>query len=158
MSTVATKRLSLAATILAVCLLAALWCGCATTTPSATTPSAAKTASDNTGDAALARAFSEHAGGLEVEGEGTVSRLLADDTTGARHQRFVVRLDSGQTLLIAHNVDVAQRVEPLQVGDTVSFKGEYEWNDQGGLVHWTHRDPDGSHAAGWIKRGGRTFQ
>ena len=152
------KRPFLAATILAMCLSAVLWCGCGTTTQGATSPSAANTGPGNTGDATLARAFSERAGGLEVEGEGTVSKLVADDTTGDRHQRFIVRLASGQTLLIAHNVDVAPRVDSLQVGDTVSFKGDYEWNDQGGLVHWTHRDPDGRHPAGWIKRGGRTYQ
>ncbi|MHB0981323.1 MAG: DUF3465 domain-containing protein [Thermoleophilia bacterium] len=87
-----------------------------------------------------------------------LSKLLTDDTDGARHQRFVVRLDSGQTLLVTHNIDIAPRVSALRVGDTVSFKGEYEWNAQGGLVHWTHHDPSGSHATGWIRHEGRTYQ
>ena len=50
---------------------------------------------------------------LEVEGRGHVVRVLADDRQGARHQRFIVRLASGQTLLIAHNIDVAPRVQGL---------------------------------------------
>lgn len=94
----------------------------------------------------------------EVSGRGTVIRVLPDDTQGERHQRFILRLPSGDTLLVAHNIDVAPRVEPLRIGDTVEYQGEYVWNAQGGLVHWTHRDPAGRHAAGWVRREGRTFQ
>ena len=68
------------------------------------------------GDAALARAFNEHANDLEAEGQGTVARVLADDDEGARHQRFILRLDSGQTLLVAHNIDIAPRIEGLAAG------------------------------------------
>ena len=109
----------------------------------------------SSGDAVFAEAFAAHSSGLEVTGEGTVTRLLPDDTDGGRHQRFIVELASGQTLLIAHNIDVAARVNGLQVGDSVSFKGEYEWNDQGGLVHWTHRDSSGAHDDGWIEHLGQ---
>ena len=110
------------------------------------------------GDAALARAFDTQASDLEVEGQGTVVRVLADDEEGARHQRFVIRLDSGQTLLIAHNTDVAPRVDGLAVGDVVAFRGVYEWSAEGGTVHWTHRDPGGVHAAGWLRRDGRVYE
>ncbi len=85
-------------------------------------------------------------------------RILADDTEGGRHQRFIVRLASGQTLLVAHNIDVAPRVEDLREGDTVAFRGVYEWSDEGGTIHWTHRDPNGVHAPGWILHGGRTYE
>lgn len=110
------------------------------------------------GDAALARAYDDHDSGVEVEGSGTVVRLLADDQQGDRHQRFVLRLDSGQTLLVAHNIDVAPRVEGLRVGDQVDFRGVYEWNDEGGVIHWTHRDPSGEHFPGWLRHDGRTVQ
>ena len=110
------------------------------------------------GDAALARAFSDHASDVEVEGQGTVVRVLADDDEGARHQRFVLRLDSGQTLLVAHNIDIAPRIEGLAVDDVVAFRGVYEWNAEGGTVHWTHRDPGGAHAAGWLRRDGRVYE
>ena len=96
--------------------------------------------------------------GEEISGEGTVVRVLPDDTNGGRHQRFVLRLASGRTLLVAHNIDVAPRVSPLAVGDTVAFHGEYASNPQGGVVHWTHRDPAGRHEAGWLRKDGRTFQ
>ncbi len=52
-------------------------------------------------------------------------------------------------MLIAHNLDLSQRV-PVGLGDRVGFRGIFEWNDQGGLVHWTHSDPHGSEDGGWI--------
>ena len=109
-------------------------------------------------DDAVGRAFKTRASGVQVEGEGVVARVLADDTKGSRHQRFIVRLASGQTVLIAHNVDIAPRVAGLEEGDSVRFYGEYVWNGKGGTVHWTHRDPDGRHVAGWLKHNGRTYQ
>ena len=96
--------------------------------------------------------------GDQVRGTATVSRILSDDNEGSRHQRFVVRLSSGRTLLIAHNIDLAPRVSSLRVGDTVSFYGEYEWNDRGGVIHWTHHDPRGSHVGGWIEHKGRRYE
>jgi hypothetical protein len=106
----------------------------------------------------LGRAFAEGKSNVQVKGEGTVTRILADDVDGSRHQRFIVRLASAQTVLIAHNIDIAPRVENLAEGDSVSFYGEYVWNDKGGTVHWTHHDPQGKHVAGWIKCNGRTYQ
>jgi hypothetical protein len=96
--------------------------------------------------------------GAQVMGEGTVSRILGDDTVGDHHQRFILTLDSGRTLLIAHNIDIAPRIETLREGDAVSFSGEYESNDKGGVVHWTHQDPQGQHEAGWLKHRGRVYQ
>ena len=104
------------------------------------------------------RAFERRESDVPVEGRGRVVRLLPDDVAGSRHQRFILRLDSGTTVLVAHAIDVAGRVSPLQVGDELSFRGEYVWNPKGGLVHWTHRDPVGRHAAGWIRRGDRVFE
>lgn len=94
----------------------------------------------------------------EVTGRGTVIRLLRDDTDGDRHQRILLRLPDGGTLLVAHNIDLAPRVAPLAIGDTLDFHGEYVWNDKGGVVHWTHRDPAGRHEAGWLRHDGRMFQ
>ena len=75
-----------------------------------------------------------------------------------RHQRFVLRLDSGETLLVAHNIDLAPRVEGLRVGDRVDFRGIYEWNDEGGVVHWTHHDRIWGAPSGWLRHDGRTVQ
>jgi len=99
-------------------------------------------------------AFAARASGVWVEVTGEVARLLPDDAQGSRHQRFVLRLASGHTLLVAHNVDLAPRL-PLKVGDALSARGEYEWNPEGGVLHWTHRDPEGRRPGGWIEHAGR---
>lgn len=109
-------------------------------------------------DEALARAFAQRASNIQVEGRGVVQRVLPDDNDGDRHQRFIVALASGQTLLIAHNIDLAPRVVGLRKGDVVSFSGEYEWNAEGGVIHWTHHDPGKHHPAGWIKHNGAVYQ
>jgi hypothetical protein len=106
----------------------------------------------------VAEAYANQASGLQLSGQGAVSRLLDDDHDGSRHQRFILRLDSGQTLLVAHNIDLAPRIDSLQVGDTVSFNGVYEWNDRGGVLHWTHHDPQGEHEPGWLRHRGRTYE
>jgi len=93
-----------------------------------------------------------------VESDGIVERLLPDDTRGSRHQRIIVRIPSGRTVLIAHNIDLAPRAEPLEPGDRLRFRGEYEWNEKGGVVHWTHHDPSGRRAGGWIEAGGRRVE
>lgn len=109
-------------------------------------------------DAIIGKAFANHERNLQVSGRGRVEKILPDDNDGSRHQRFILRLESGQTLLVSHNIDLAPRIESLGEGDTVSFYGEYEWNSKGGVIHWTHHDPQGRHPAGWIKHGGQTYQ
>ncbi|HEY2827424.1 MAG TPA: DUF3465 domain-containing protein [Pirellulales bacterium] len=109
-------------------------------------------------DQRLEEAFAKHERNVTVQGRGSVVRILADDQEGLEHQKFILRLESGQELLIAHNIDVANRVDDLRKGDTVEFCGEYEWNSQGGVVHWTHRDRAGRHADGWLKHEGRVYQ
>ena len=106
----------------------------------------------------LAAQFGSEASNTQIHGSGVVTRILSDDDEGSRHQRFIIRLPSGQTLLVAHNIDLAPRVAAIQEGDTVEFSGEYEWNSKGGVVHWTHRDPSNAHVAGWLKHDGRVFQ
>lgn len=83
-----------------------------------------------------------------MQSEGVVVKVLPDDNHGSRHQKFLIELSSGQTILIAHNIDLASRISPITEGDVVAFNGEYEWNEKGGVVHWTHRDPNGRHEAG----------
>lgn len=110
------------------------------------------------GGDAIEQAFRARQSGIQVTGEGVVSALLSDDNQGSRHQRFILRLDSGQTVLVAHNIDLAPRLDNLRKGDTVAFNGVYEWNDKGGVIHWTHHDPAGRHVPGWLRLGGQTYQ
>ena len=109
-------------------------------------------------DQSLAAAVESRRSNVQVQGSGQVAKILPDDTDGSRHQRFIVRLASGKTVLVAHNIDLASRVTGLSAGDVVEFYGEYEWNAKGGVVHWTHRDPQHSHVDGWIKHNGHTYQ
>ena len=81
---------------------------------------------------------------------------MPDDDEGSPHQRFVIDIGDHQTLLIVHNIDLAERV-PLGMGDRVRVRGQYEWNDLGGLVHWTHRDPLEDDGGGWIRYRRKTF-
>jgi len=103
-------------------------------------------------------AFKNHWSRVQVEGSGTVSHIFRDDTKGSRHQKFILKLSSSQTLLVAHNIDLAPRLNGISKGDTVQFYGQYEWNPKGGVLHWTHHDPKGRHKSGWLNYNGRTYQ
>ena len=92
-----------------------------------------------------------------IEASGLVRRLLSDDNDQSRHQRFVLDMRNGQTILVAHNIDLAQRV-PIGMGSRIRFRGLYEWNDLGGLVHWTHHDPLGVADGGYIKYRTRVYR
>lgn len=106
----------------------------------------------------VSRAFRERSRDVQLLGSGRVMTLLPDDNEGGRHQRFIVQTDSGVSVLVAHNIDVAPRIDALHVGDTVSFYGEYVWNEKGGVIHWTHHDPAGKHKTGWLRHNGERYQ
>lgn len=88
---------------------------------------------------------------------GEVTRSLPDDNEGSRHQKFIMEMASGRTVLIAHNIDLAPRV-PFREGDTVTLRGEYEWTERGGVVHWTHHDPKDWREGGWIDHDGVRYE
>ena len=112
------------------------------------------------GDRGVARIESGAArreSGFMVEVGARVIAVLPDDTNGSRHQRFLVELSSGRTLLVAHNIDLAPRADIVKGAD-VRLRGQYEWNEKGGVLHWTHHDPDGRHPGGWIEARGRRVE
>ncbi|MEE8110228.1 MAG: DUF3465 domain-containing protein [bacterium] len=94
--------------------------------------------------------------GVFLIAEGRVARILKDDRKGIPHQRFILRLESGLTLLVVHNTAVAQRV-PVRLGDRLRVRGEYRWNAKGGLLHFTHRPTGRSRGrpgvglGGWVR-------
>ncbi|MDO5074144.1 MAG: DUF3465 domain-containing protein [Neisseria animaloris] len=106
----------------------------------------------------LQTAFERQQSDIQIQGSGIVSKTLPDDNKGSRHQRFILKLSSGQTLLVAHNIDLAPKIEGLKKGDKVEFFGEYEWSERGGVIHWTHHDPKGRHPDGWLKHNGVMYQ
>jgi hypothetical protein len=109
-------------------------------------------------DDPIGSAFASGASNIQVEGEGAVIRVLPDDMNAPRHQRFILQLASGQTVLIAYNIDIAPRINGLEAGDSVSFSGEYVWNAKGGVIHWTHHDPQSRHVSGWVIHNGKTYK
>ncbi len=112
----------------------------------------------STSDEALKKAFQNNQSDIQVGGSGKVIKILPDDTHGSQHQKFIIKLNSGQTLLISHNIDIAPRINTLEVGDHMNFYGEYEWTSKGGVVHWTHHDPRGRHVDGWLNHDGKLYQ
>lgn len=132
----------------------------ANATPAPKTPrpnGTGATAADAGGEQRLGRAIAKHESSVWVEVPCEVVKLLPDDTETPRHQKFLVEIVSGDTLLIAHNIDVAQRV-PIKPGQSIVIRGRYEWNEKGGLLHFTHRDSDRGRPRGWIEAGGKRYE
>ncbi|MEM9948742.1 MAG: DUF3465 domain-containing protein [Cyanobacteria bacterium P01_D01_bin.36] len=122
-------------------------------------PSKEIVTSKSNGNQQVLNAYQARQSDVIVENvSGVVEAILPDDNEGSRHQRFIIRLAGGNTLLIVHNIDLAPRIDSLREGDRVLIKGEYEWNDRGGLIHWTHHDPRRVHEGGWIDHNGLRYQ
>lgn len=85
-----------------------------------------------------------------------VVKILSDDLHGSRHQRFLVARDGLPTLLVAHNIDLAPRA-PIKEQQEVLIRGRYEWNEKGGVIHWTHHDPKRNIQGGWIKLNNKKY-
>ncbi len=128
--------------------------GCSLQSPKEITNTAAQTNipldSSLTPISVIEAAFANQDSNLNVTVKGAIIRILNDDTIGENHQRFIIQLSNQQTLLIEHNIDIAPRVAGIQIGSLVYVHGDYVWNDQGGLMHWTHHDPNNVHENGWI--------
>ncbi len=103
-------------------------------------------------------AYTQQRSDVQLEVTGFITTLLPDDNEGTRHQKFIVKTPSGLTVLVAHNMDLAPRILQLQTGKSITLYGEYEWNQRGGIIHWTHHDPNGRHPDGWIDYQGRRYQ
>ncbi|SIS66289.1 DUF3465 domain-containing protein [Neptunomonas antarctica] len=127
-------------------------------TANSTQQSASNTAIADSSQGDIEAAFRNKQSDIIISAQGTVVKVLPDDTNGSQHQRFIVKINPTQTILIAHNIDLAPRVNALKVGGLIRFKGEYEWNKKGGVVHWTHHDPANRHVAGWIELNGQRYQ
>lgn len=63
------------------------------------------------------------------------------------------------TVLVAHNISTSQRV-PVKPGDTISLRGEYEYTEKGGTIHFTHKPKYNSRSGqgGWIEFKGVRYE
>lgn len=103
-------------------------------------------------------AFARKLSNVQVAGTGQVVKIFSDDLKGRKHQKFLLQVAPNQTILVAHNIDIAPRIDSLHIGDSIKYYGEYEWNSKGGVVHWTHRDPQGRHVDGWLIHEGIRYE
>ena len=102
------------------------------------------------------RAFRVTEGANLGDAQASMDELVLDDVyqlgdDASRHRLAIETLAEG-------GLRIAPDTAPgpaLEVGDVVEFFGEYEWNEQGGVIHWTHHDPAGRHTDGWLRHGGR---
>ena len=128
--------------------------------PSSTIPAAQRneTTLSNNGVDTVKAAYEQRQSNVQVQGSGRVKAILRDDNDGSRHQKFILVLKNGLSILVAHNIDLAPKISNLNKGDIVEFYGEYEYNPKGGVLHWTHHDPQGRHESGWLKHDGQIYQ
>ena len=110
-------------------------------------------------DPALCSAYDAGRSRVEVVADGTVTRTLGvQPGRVSPHEGFLMRLGSGCSVIVRVevNTDFTGSI-PLQPGQHVLVKGEYEFYPLGGVIHWTHRDPRGRHAGGYVATGGRIY-
>jgi len=102
-------------------------------------------------------AWEKRQSNILVEAQGHVVLKLPDLEDIKTVQRFLVSLENGHKVMVVHNLDVAPRV-PVSVLSAIRFKGEFDWTEAGGMVHWTHRDISGKREGGWIELLGERYQ
>ena len=151
------KKISLALSLLIVVLIIAWqWIGQKNSySPSATILSRSSDQLDNT---QLLVAYKNRVAREQIKGSGVIVKALKDDLEGVRHQRLVIKVNNNQTILIAHNIDLADRIPSPKIGSIIEFYGEYVWNNKGGVIHWTHKDPRKRHINGWLRYDGVLYQ
>jgi len=106
----------------------------------------------------LARAYHSQVPAL-VDFTGVVRgspRFFYGSRTHCEHEAFDVKTEAGPVEVV-DNVAIAPSV-PLHNGDRVEIRGEMV-HDPGRLpvVHWTHHDPSGHHADGFIRWNGHLY-
>ncbi|MBX9685990.1 MAG: DUF3465 domain-containing protein [Candidatus Obscuribacterales bacterium] len=118
---------------------------------------AQQVATADQGQAEILNAQAQGAQKVELIFTAPVKKLLPDDRRGLPHQLFLLELQNGSTVKIAHDTKYAPHI-PLSPGDVVTVKGEYIWNKKGGVVHWTHHSDTPKHEGGYIDFNGRRYE
>ncbi|HTU80705.1 MAG TPA: DUF3465 domain-containing protein [Candidatus Acidoferrales bacterium] len=125
-----------------------------------------KATQESADDGAVCTAYRQGASHVEVIADGTVTRVLgiapghpsAEFGMTSPHEGFLMRLASGCDLIVRVEANTGfTNAFPLSGGESVTVKGEYEFYPRGGVIHWTHRDPRGRHAGGYVEAGGKFY-
>ena len=102
------------------------------------------------------RAYLNKQSGLMVDVSGQVVRILLDDKYDVQNQKFVMRMQNGQSLLVIHNINFGDPI-PITINQEVKVRGEYSWTERGGLINWTGRDYSIERRHGWIEHQGHKY-
>ncbi len=91
--------------------------------PSSTIPAAQRNETTflNNGVDTVKAAYEQRQSNVQVQGRGRVKTILRDDNDGSRHQKFILVLKNGLSILVAHNIDLAPKISNLNKGDIVEF-------------------------------------
>jgi len=114
-------------------------------------------ASGDAANGAVYQAWAQHRSRVEVTASGSVARILGTRSgPSGNHEGFLVHLRGaeghGLTVRVEDNVDITGPI-PLKTGDEVEVRGEYVYDQRGGLIHYTHLDPRGRHPGGYVRVG-----
>ena len=112
-------------------------------------------------NAAVYDAWRQQHSFVEVTASGSVASVLGTQHgPSGTHEGFLLHLRGsgghGLTVRVEDNVDITGPI-PLAPGDDVEVRGEYIYDAGGGLIHYTHNDPQGRHPGGYVRAEGRTF-
>ena len=134
--------------------LALLLAGLAGCVPSGTT-------GGDAGNAAVYAAWAQQRSGIEVTASGSVAKVLGTRRgPSGYHTGFLLHLRGaegrGLTVRVEDNVDLTGPL-PVRAGDDAEVRGEYIYDPRGGLIHYTHRDPRGRHAGGYVRLNNRMY-
>ncbi|HIP75819.1 MAG TPA: DUF3465 domain-containing protein [Psychromonas hadalis] len=102
--------------------------------------------------------FNNQRGGEMVSSLGRIIKLLEDQTSPYLAQLILIRLNSGQKLIIKHNLKASTKIADLKVGEMIKFKGVYRWNSRGGMVVSTFENKQHPKRSGWVKFADKTYQ
>jgi hypothetical protein len=102
---------------------------------------------------AVEKAYLKQRSGMMVEVSGPIVRILTADPDVAERQKFVVRLQNGQSVLVVHDIRESEKV-PVSINDEVTVRGEYVWTEPGGIIQWTRHDSSLERRHGWIEHQG----
>jgi hypothetical protein len=99
---------------------------------------------------------------LELTASGSVARTLGlRRGPSGMHEGFLLHLRGsagrGLTIRVEDNVDLTGPI-PMAAGDDVEVRGEYVYDERGGLIHYTHLDPRGRHPGGYVRVHDKVYQ